>query len=183
MLQSMELQKVGHDLATKQQQFLQVCWIYLGGREEAGCSFFISSFFGHWSHSWNLVPQLDMDISLIRMKVKATQSCLTLCDPMDYTVHEILHGLSQSPWNTEVSSSLSLFQGIFPTQVADGFFTSWATREAQVDQDVLVLNTKAILHIAPCLKFCDYVSCLLWNIFWLDIWILTILGNSSPYYH
>ena len=179
----MELQKVGHDLATKQQQFLQVCWIYLGGREEAGCSFFISSFFGHWSHSWNLVPQLDMDISLIRMKVKATQSCLTLCDPMDYTVHEILHGLSQSPWNTEVSSSLSLFQGIFPTQVADGFFTSWATREAQVDQDVLVLNTKAILHIAPCLKFCDYVSCLLWNIFWLDIWILTILGNSSPYYH
>ena len=24
------------------------------------------------------------------MKVKAAQSCLTLCDPMDYTVHEIL---------------------------------------------------------------------------------------------
>ena len=24
------------------------------------------------------------------MKVKVTQSCLTLCDPMDYTVHEIL---------------------------------------------------------------------------------------------
>ena len=23
-------------------------------------------------------------------KVKVTQSCLTLCDPMDYTVHEIL---------------------------------------------------------------------------------------------
>ena len=51
------------------------------------------------------------------------------------------HGL-YSPWNspgqnTEVSS-LSLFQGIFPTQdqtqvsrIAGGFFTSWATREAQ----------------------------------------------------
>ena len=24
------------------------------------------------------------------LKVKVTQSCLTLCDPMDYTVHEIL---------------------------------------------------------------------------------------------
>ena len=24
------------------------------------------------------------------MKVKATQSCLTLCNPMDYTVHGIL---------------------------------------------------------------------------------------------
>ena len=108
MLQSMELQKVGHDLATKQ-QFLQVCWIYLGGREEAGCSFFISSFFGHWSHSWNLVPQLDMDISLIRMKVKATQSCQTLCDPMDiqsmkfsmdfHRVHEILEWVVAFPFS------------------------------------------------------------------------------------
>ena len=25
------------------------------------------------------------------MKVKVAQSCLTLCDPMDYTVHGILH--------------------------------------------------------------------------------------------
>ena len=25
------------------------------------------------------------------MKVKVTQSCLTLCDPMDYTIHGILH--------------------------------------------------------------------------------------------
>ena len=25
-----------------------------------------------------------------RMKVKVAQSCPTLCDPMDYTVHEIL---------------------------------------------------------------------------------------------
>ena len=44
--------------------------------------------------------------------VKLAQSCLTLCNPMDYTY---------SPWNspgqnTGVSSSLSLLQGIFPTQ-------------------------------------------------------------------
>ena len=44
------------------------------------------------------------------VKVKVTQSCLTLCDP---------HGL-YSPWNSPGQnigrSSLSLLQGIFPTQ-------------------------------------------------------------------
>ena len=40
---------------------------------------------------------------------KVTQSCLTLCDPMDYTVW---NSLGQ---NTGVGS-LSLLQGIFPTQ-------------------------------------------------------------------
>ena len=43
------------------------------------------------------------------MKVKITQLCLTLCDPMDY-----------SPWNFPGQNtgvgSLSLLQGIFPTQ-------------------------------------------------------------------
>ena len=64
--------------------------------------------------------------------MKVTQSCLTL-QP---------HGL-YSPWNslgqnTRVGS-LSLLQGIFPTQGwnpplpnCSGFFTSWATRESQV---------------------------------------------------
>ena len=44
------------------------------------------------------------------VKVKVTQLCPTLCDPMDYTVHEILQAQ-----NTGVGS-LSLLQGIFPTQ-------------------------------------------------------------------
>ena len=26
----------------------------------------------------------------MKVKVKVTQSCLTLCDPMDYTIHGIL---------------------------------------------------------------------------------------------
>ena len=43
------------------------------------------------------------------MKVKFTQQCLTLCHPMDYTVHGILQA------RTGVGS-LSLLQGIFPTQ-------------------------------------------------------------------
>ena len=43
------------------------------------------------------------------MKVRVTQSCPTLCDPMDF-----------SPWNSPGQNtgvgSLSLLQGIFPTQ-------------------------------------------------------------------
>ena len=58
-------------------------------------------------------------------KVKVTQSCSTLCDPVDYTVHEILQarklewvgfllsrGLSQPKDQTQVS------------RTAGGFFTS-----------------------------------------------------------
>ena len=41
--------------------------------------------------------------------MKVTQLCPTLCDPMGYTVHGILHQ------NTRVGS-LSLLQGILPTQ-------------------------------------------------------------------
>ena len=46
------------------------------------------------------------------VKMKVTQSCLTLCNPMDY-----------SPWNSPGQNagvgSLSLLQGIFPTQGSD----------------------------------------------------------------
>ena len=48
------------------------------------------------------------------------------------------HGLWDSPGQNTGVGSLSLFQGIFPTQdqtqvslIAGEFFTSWATREAQ----------------------------------------------------
>ena len=55
----------------------------------------------------------------ICLKVKVAQPCLTLCDPMDYTVHGILQvafpfskGSSQPRDGTQVSC------------IADGFFTS-----------------------------------------------------------
>ena len=66
------------------------------------------------------------------LKVKVTQSCLTVWDPMDYTVHGILQarilewvafpfsrGSSQPRDQTQVS------------RIAGGFFTRWATKEAQ----------------------------------------------------
>ena len=61
--------------------------------------------------------------------VKVAQSCLTLCDPVDYTVHGVLQarilewvafpffrGSSQPGDETQVF------------HIAGGFFTSWATR-------------------------------------------------------
>ena len=70
-------------------------------------------------------------LSLTWSEVKVAQSCLTLFDPMDYTVHEILQarilewiavpfsrGSSHPRDRTQVS------------RIAGGFFTSWATREA-----------------------------------------------------
>ena len=66
------------------------------------------------------------------LKVKVSQSCLTIYDPIDYTVHGILQarilewvafpfsrGSSQPRDRTQVSC------------IADRFFTSWVRREAQ----------------------------------------------------
>ena len=46
---------------------------------------------------------------ILRWKVKVVQSCPTLCDPMDCTVHGI-------PGQNAGVGSHSLLQGIFPTQ-------------------------------------------------------------------
>ena len=66
------------------------------------------------------------------MKMQVAQSCPTLCDPVDYTVHGILQAriLEWVPFPFSRGSSQPRDQ----TQVsciAGGFFTSWSTREAQ----------------------------------------------------
>ena len=66
------------------------------------------------------------------MKVKVAQSCPTLCDPTDYTVCGILQARILErvafPFSRESSQSRDLIQ---ISHIADGFFTSWATTEAQ----------------------------------------------------
>ena len=64
--------------------------------------------------------------------MKVAQSCLTLCDPMDYTVHGILQARILK-W-VAIPFSKGSSQPRNWTQVpciAGGFFTSWATREAK----------------------------------------------------
>ena len=90
--------------------------------------------FGHLE--WILKYILLWKAWQIRMSLygqPVNQSCLTLCDPTDYTVHGILQarilewvafpfsrGSSQPRNQTQVS------------RTAGGFFTSWATREAHI---------------------------------------------------
>ena len=60
-------------------------------------------------HARKMVFQESTWRTLCVPLVKGAQSCLTLCNPMDYTVHEILQaGILE--W------SLSLLQGIFLAQ-------------------------------------------------------------------
>ena len=82
-----------------------------------------------WQLGW-LILLIIYD-KIEKVKVKVTQACPTLCDPMNYTVHGILQarilewvavpltrGSSQSSDQTQVF------------HIAGGFFTSWATGEA-----------------------------------------------------
>ena len=94
--------------------------------------------------SWAKISQECPVKHFKKVKVKVSQSCPTLCDPMDYTVHGILQarilewvafpfsrGSSQPRDQTQVSL------------IAGGFFTSWATREAG-DKYILWYNNKIL---------------------------------------
>ena len=89
----------------------------------------------HYDHDFTSIylcqKLLTLNVcSLWSMKV--TQSCPTLCDPLDYTV---VHGILQAKileW-VVIPSSRGSFEPVDETQVssiAGGFFTSLATREA-----------------------------------------------------
>ena len=65
--------------------------------------------------------------SVRKVKVKVTQSCWTLCDPMDYTVHGILQAriLEWVAFPLSRGSSQPRDQTQF-SHIEGGFFTSWA---------------------------------------------------------
>ena len=83
--------------------------------------------------------------SMLSLCVKVTQSCLTLCDPMD------------CPWNSLGQNTgvgrLSILQGIFPTQESNPglphcrqILYQLATREAQIVK---------VKVAQSCLTLCD----------------------------
>ena len=65
-----------------------------------------------YSVLWRLSPSAWKCLAKGKVKVKAAHSCLTLCDPMEY-----------SPWNSPGQNtavgSCSLLQWIFPTQASN----------------------------------------------------------------
>ena len=70
--------------------------------------------------------------SLVSEEVKVAQSCLTLCDPMDYAVHGILQARILEwvafPFSRRSSKPKGWIQ---VSHITGRFFTGWATREAQ----------------------------------------------------
>ena len=129
-------------------------------------------------------------------EVKVTQSCLTLCDPMVYTAHGILQarilewvafpfsrGSSQARDQSQVS------------RIAGRFFTSWATREAQMKMcQKYSLRALSKLSKAQCsfsLKLMSYLTLKLttllhtvWDTvspaFSVTIWQPKKFGSTSP---
>ena len=67
-----------------------------------------------------------------KVKVKVTQSCSTLWDPMDCIVHGILQA-KVLEWVAFTFSreSPQIRDQTNVSHIAGGFFISWATREAQ----------------------------------------------------
>ena len=94
--------------------------------------------------------------------MKVSQSCPTLCDPMDYTVHGIFQARILE-W-VAFSFSRGSFQPRKWTQIssiAGGFFTSWTTREAQqrsvvknlkkgLKKNLMLLNDKQVCWKESC---------------------------------
>ena len=106
---------------------------------------YVSFFLHPFINLWTLRLFLCLNNTAVDMgeqkwsEVKVAQSCPTLCDPMDYTVHGILQarilecvafpffgGSSQPRDRTQISYAVG------------GFFTSWATREAPTTVKVKV---------------------------------------------
>ena len=69
-------------------------------------------------------------------EVKVAQLCPTFCDPMDYMVHGILQARILEwvafPFSRRSSQPRDWIQ---VSCIAGGFFTSWATREAQITDE------------------------------------------------
>ena len=77
------------------------------------------------------LPTYFCSSSIYHMKVKVAQLCLTLCDPMDYTVHGVLQAriLEWVDFPFSRKSSQPRDQ-TWVSRVAGGFFTVWDTGEA-----------------------------------------------------
>ena len=119
----------------------------------------LSSSAEDWSiaHCSRSIPTAPPGTS--QRKVKVAQLYLTLCDPMDYTVHAILQarilewvafplfrGSSQPRDRTQVSC------------IAGGFFTSWATREVTKEYLLSTFGVCAKLF-QSCPALCDPMNC------------------------
>ena len=118
--------------------------------------------------------------------VKVTQSCPTLCNPMDYTVHGILQ--ARIPEWVAVPFSRGSFQPRDWTEVsriAGCFFTSWATREdsdtiyLEIASDSLVKSqsykTAKLPPLQMSITHADCRLCYRWEVLMTSSWIQLLI--------
>ena len=81
-----------------------------------------------WHTAWQLhIPNSISSWFLLGMKVRVTQSCPTLCDPMDYAIHGILQARILEWVAFPVSSRSSQPSNRAQVSRTGGrFFTSWS---------------------------------------------------------
>ena len=127
-------------------------WVHIYGNknfmilEHISLSFVLSfklKCFGNINSYLWLIDLTESFIDAIKdykVKVKVTQSCLTLCDPMDYTVQGILQARILEWVAVPVSRASSQPRDqTLVSHNARGFFISWATREMQGLQKLSIL--------------------------------------------
>ena len=100
----------------------------------------------------------DRRINLVCVLCWVSVSCLTLCDPMDWSppgssVHGILQAIilewvamPSSRWSSQPRDQTQV------SHIAGGFFTVWATREAQISVYVaikIILQKRSDLGKCP----------------------------------
>ena len=115
---------------------------------------------------------VNSETEFYQLKVKVTQSCPTLCDPMHYTVHGILQARILEwvaiPLYRESSQPMNQIQ---VSHNAGGFFTSWATREAQPAQERPFLK-EILQKLFFAAVFFPNWQCSLSSVFWLGEFML-----------
>ena len=77
----------------------------------------------------------------VKVKVKVTQVCLTLCDPIDYTVHGIFQARILEWVAIPFSRSSQPRDQTQISRIAGRSFTVWATREARCEWLPIVIGS------------------------------------------
>ena len=87
----------------------------------------------------------SLSLSLYFPNVKVDQSCLTLCNPMDYTVHGILQ-VRVLEWVAFPfpRGSLQPMDWTQVSRIAGGLFTSWATQQHNYILPALFLSFSSL---------------------------------------
>ena len=114
----------------------------------------------------DVLRYLRLELSLV-LKVKVAPSCLTLCDPINYTVHGILQARMLEwvtfPFSRESSQPRDWTQ---VSRIAGRFFSSWTTGEAFGSKGWCVIVCAAGDHISTHPSQVLLMVFAPWNVWW-----------------